>query len=426
MSENVNETPKTEEKEKPKQSENKDMEDLLDLLKSATNSESDEKIKDIEKKLDDNFLSKLESALKEAQKTNPNIINELKTAIESIPDFNKDGTNINKLYKIYKKVYNIKNDSDKKENNEKEWWNDSKENKDISLKELELTEESIKRFFSRHLINKNQIIEFFNDKKNNNEISKENENLLRLMYKWLTEEWNKDPKSEANAAIRELQRELEVNVDWKFGIKTFNALREKFWEEPIKKKFSEKSAAVEPNQQQNTEVENSWLDLRISNNLEEVEVDYSDKEYFWLPDNTEIFKRDSYTGYYYRNGDSLYYIPNMINRNNSDHDCDKKPLIRKTSNWEQWENLYPTNSKNFSKYLQYTLSLADRDAKIVFDDNARSYKIEKNGLSVNIISKTLESWYFSKKDNFNMRLQGDLYLLSLSLDIQNAINNKNI
>lgn len=103
---------------------------------------------------------------------------------------------------------------------------------ETSLKNLILNNKSISTFFSQQYLTKNDLANFFNEVKNQNNLSDTQKELLRLMYTWLTEDRKDEADNKAYEAVKKLQSKLwfpNDKVDWKFGITTFNKLKEKFW-----------------------------------------------------------------------------------------------------------------------------------------------------------------------------------------------------
>lgn len=103
---------------------------------------------------------------------------------------------------------------------------------EASLEELTLTEDSILKFFSQKYIIKDNLIDFFDEVKAKDNLTEDQKKLLHLMHKWLTTEREEKDGNTAYDAVKELQSKLwfqNDEVDWKFGITTFNKLKEIFW-----------------------------------------------------------------------------------------------------------------------------------------------------------------------------------------------------
>lgn len=131
---------------------------------------------------------------------------------------------------------------------------------ETSLENLILNSEDIKKYFSTKYLTKNALANFFNEVKNQNDLSDTQKELLRLMYTWLTEERRDEADNKAYEAVKELQSKLwfqNDKVDWKFGITTFNKLKEIFW------------MAIKHNEgYKQTEVKNKAIDVKGNINID--------------------------------------------------------------------------------------------------------------------------------------------------------------
>lgn len=163
-------------------------------------------------------------------------------------------------------------------------WNNSETNsitpeQVIPFESLTLTEESILTFFSHKYITKQNIIDFFNKAKNQENLSEEQKKLLHLMHTWLTTERKEEDNNKAYEAIKELQEKLGLNwdfIDWKFGIVTFYQLT---------KVFSAKNESIEWNT--STEVPENSIETEEVYNIPNITID-SIKKVFSGIDRQEI------------------------------------------------------------------------------------------------------------------------------------------
>ncbi len=296
-----------------------------------------------------NLLSTLwlEDKAKEQPKTDPwktNFVNEneLTQLINSSSDIQTA-----RYEKIFNKV---------KEDQQTETPETPDQHTDNIPEELkELNANDIKNI--RKYVDANKVATFFNKAIKTENLSDDQKEMLLLAQKWLvTKQWENDE-------IKELQSKLwflENAIDWKFGIKTFNALKEKFgWTigQPIEQtnwhKINKNGSILKEVTITANSIETEQNNLIKNFSLREKNLDDKKMNYFGINKNTKIFSRASYTWiYYFDNDNMLHYIPDL-SQQNANHKSDKIALWMvygyKNDRWT-YEN--PRNTANYADFLK--------------------------------------------------------------------------
>ena len=91
----------------------------------------------------------------------------------------------------------------------------------------DITINSINTVFSK--INKQEIVNFFKEVKKKQNLNTQQKTLLQLAHTWLTTPREDNPDNIAYQAVAQLQSQLKITVDWRFGRNTFNKLKQEFW-----------------------------------------------------------------------------------------------------------------------------------------------------------------------------------------------------
>ena len=275
----------------------------------------------------------------------------------------------------------------------------------------------------RKYVKADNVANFFNEAIKKENLTEEQKGMLLLAQKWLVTD-----KLENND-IKSLQIKLWFNenaVDWKFGIKTFNALRQKFGnnvEKNIQTPTSQQSTKKEKDTEntENTEKTQEEVQKQILNNIKwiyETTLNDNQKIYYWIKGNTQIYQKNGFNWiYYFNNNNELLYMPNPNNTtlgNIYNKKIDTVPLIRKTTNGINRTKEYPSNCNMFKVFLYEKLrqhfpnnfTKAD-NTKIEYDTNKWLFTLSNHWYKSYITKDMLEWKWWSQE------IGKQLWLLSL-------------